>query len=391
MATIASAPRPALAPAPDTQALLRALAATLASRPDYVSYTPPDAMGALAPMAPSDADCDLPAPLALATYITHLDTIRRAGTITLPSGGLGQRLDVGAALAAPMPSPPCALYGLPLGQVGVLAAPRGTGKTSLLLALASATATGTQFLPCGSNSPASNVLIYDTELPPTILAQRLYAFGQMYRQNPGMPADWSDMLRTHLHIYAMQGTTSTLLFSFSRNNRAETTITPTRNYHSLRSAALQTQPRLIVVDPARRIHDGDENDSAQVTLLLLQLESLAHDTGAAIVFAHHANKASMLSGAGAESYAARGTTAWTDNAKWQLNMQTMTQDEAKALSVPPDHRRWYVRVSLARCNLAPPVKDLWYRHAPSGGLEMAQLAEPQRTPKPARGKGEARL
>ena len=84
MATVALAPRPALAPAPDTQALLRALAATLASRPDYASYTPPDALGPLAGLAPSDADCDLPAPLDRATYITHLDTIRRAGALTQP-------------------------------------------------------------------------------------------------------------------------------------------------------------------------------------------------------------------------------------------------------------------------------------------------------------------
>ena len=107
--------------------------------------------------------------------------------------------------------------------------------------------------------------------------------------------------------------------------------------------------RLIVFDPLRRFHDGEENDSHSATAIINCFERLARETGAACLAIHHMAKGAAKSG-GQDQYAARGSTAFTDNCRCQINLYRVDGH----VSTENGERREQLEVAVTKNNYGPP-------------------------------------
>jgi len=125
--------------------------------------------------------------------------------------------------------------------------------------------------------------------------------------------------------------------------------------------------RLVIIDPLRRLHDGDENSSAAMTDVVQILEALAKQTGAAVIVAHHVNKASHFNDSGNSAGASRGSSALTDAVRWQLNLSGMSEKDAKAFRITGQHKS-YLRVDFAKANYIAPEPTIWLRRQEGGVL-----------------------
>lgn len=129
--------------------------------------------------------------------------------------------------------------------------------------------------------------------------------------------------------------------------------------------------RLIIIDPVRRMHDGDENNSSDMTRFVVAMEHLAKVTGAAVVGLHHANRASVSDTA--SQNAARGSSALVDGARWQLNLSRMDEKAADQHTVSEAERPHYVALDFAKTNYLPPRPRCWLKRGPGGRFSIVQL------------------
>lgn len=137
---------------------------------------------------------------------------------------------------------------------------------------------------------------------------------------------------------------------------------------------------LLIIDTWRRAHAGDENDSGDMAQALQGLETLAAETGCAVLFIHHMSKAAILNGSSDLAQAGRGSSVLTDNPRWTANMVGMTEDEANRLgetsgqvigeALRKEYRRWV----MTKSNYGP-MQEQWFRREPNGLLRRVDLVE----------------
>lgn len=138
--------------------------------------------------------------------------------------------------------------------------------------------------------------------------------------------------------------------------------------------------RLVEIDTFRRIHHEDENDNGKMADIMGRVEQIAAKTGAAILLAHHVNKAGE---------AARGATAIIDNARCGMSLITLRTESmlpglTQKLSVSPGgkplpeaaaHR--FVRVDYAKVNygqiIDEPDGQRWLERGEGGALHEVTL------------------
>jgi RecA-family ATPase len=131
--------------------------------------------------------------------------------------------------------------------------------------------------------------------------------------------------------------------------------------------------RLVMLDPIRRFHTCDENDSGAMTALVQMLQELASRTQAAVVFAHHTNRASQQMGQGDTAGAARGSTALTDGVRWQLNLSRPTKESAKRLEIHGELTD-LVLADIAKANYLPGQTTAILERQSGGVLRLAQTS-----------------
>ena len=287
-----------------------------------------------------------------------------------------QRLDIRRALNTPPPTPDFVLPGLPTGTVGALIAPGATGKTLLLLQMCVALATGTPVLGgalfpgAGEVSPApAKVVLVVAEETADIMHARLHAaVGELItRLRPGLFGDipLEDRLAEHLHLYPLAGRFRMLLDGGLLDPREE-------GLAALRE--LSRDARLVVIDPLRQFHAGDENDAWVMTHLVQNLQALMSGGKGAILLAHHTNKWSTVNGQGDKAGAARGSASLTDAVRWQLNLSALDEDLAHAHGIRSDELRHHVRVDLAKSNYLPPQAPVVLRRGAGGAFTAVGAA-----------------
>lgn len=134
--------------------------------------------------------------------------------------------------------------------------------------------------------------------------------------------------------------------------------------------------RLIVVDTLRKFHTLDENDSADMTRVLDALDDIARETGAAVVFVHHANKGAATGGRLHEQQAARGSSALSDNSRWAAYLAPMAVEDAERYTDNGrriDDPRNYVQFGVSKQGYCAPVTPTWYRRGDGGVLQVAHV------------------
>lgn len=237
------------------------------------------------------------------------------------------------------------LPGFVAGTVGALIAPGSTGKSMLSMQLAAYVA-GASVLGHGwTPEKTGEVVILAVEDPENELYNRWGDLGSVLRPE-------QREMCSAVHVIPLFG----MGFDIMRDDCFNALV------------ALCKGKRLVVMDTLRRIHTLDENDSSAMSLVVARLEQVARITGCAILFLHHTNKGSAMSGGGGEQQASRGSSVLVDNIRYQMFMVGMTADEANEWEVGEEMRSRYVRVGLSKVNYSGKPPLLWLRRDSNGIL-----------------------
>lgn len=253
------------------------------------------------------------------------------------------------------------LPGLQAGEVGMLPAPGGTGKTFLMLQLAMSIATATPFADVWDAPRKGRVVFLTAEDTKQVLHHRLYYMKP--------PIEWKDDITANMDVVSLAGSIPRLL-TVGKNRAAE------RGDWFEDMVSLATGARLLIVDPLSRFHSCDENDASQMTMLVQTFEAIAKQTGAAIIFTHHSNKGAQQHGSGATQSSARGSSALTDGVRWQMNLWKMSKEEAQEKHVPDDQRWKHVGLTMAKANNIPMDTVTWLERGEGGVLKPSVFMTP---------------
>lgn len=252
---------------------------------------------------------------------------------------------------------------IPMGIVGQLVAPGGTGKTMASLQLGVSVATGLPFADLWNVSEPGAVLMLLGEDDDGELHRRVQNISHQMTARPEAIA----LLGQNLYIKSVVGEDN-LMTSADPVSR-EVKHTPFTE-RLLLTAAQIPYLKLIVIDPASRFRGGDENAAADTTRFVQALERLAQATGATVLVIHHANKASM-NGGGNSQAAARGSSALTDGVRLQINLNTLDEKSRKNHGIPEDEMRQYLTLSIAKTNYSAPQADILLKRGDGGFLTRA--------------------
>ena len=235
---------------------------------------------------------------------------------------------------------------LPFGKVGLIVAPGGTGKSQFMLQLCVSIATGVQLCNCWDVGESGGVLAIFAEDDDEEIHRRL--------------RNISDMLLCSILGHHTSITNNLYIKSMVGQNNQMTSSLPSGGVKGtdyadrlIMTAQGIKDLKLIVIDPASRFRGGVENSAEDTTRFVEQLEYISKKLGVTVLVIHHANKGSMNANETSQS-AARGSSALTDGVRWQMNLQTMSSNEAKKIGIDDKARRNYVMAEITKNNYAAP-------------------------------------
>lgn len=186
----------------------------------------------------------------------------------------------------------------------------------------------------------------------------------------GHPLEKIELLKRNLHIKSLVGM-STLMTSTDPNTRE---VGSTKLVAQLIAEAKQIPDLvLIIIDPASRFRGGDENAAEDTTRFVQALERIAKELGVTVLVAHHSNKGAFSASEQNQS-ASRGSSALTDGVRWQMNLMTFSDREAKKYGIPSDQRGFYLTASVTKSNYAPPQPSVILHRLEGGYLQHVDLA-----------------
>jgi hypothetical protein len=165
---------------------------------------------------------------------------------------------------------------VPEGGVVIDAGAPAIGKTWMNLDLAIHVARGIPWLGRFSTRPGRVLLVLEEE-DPNAVVERL----DMLYAASGLSIEQGDGLNC---AYIIDGGVRIV-----RSDVLDT---------KLKGTVLEYQPSLIIIDPFRRVHDLDENDSGEMSMLFKRLRELTrlNDTPASVLMSHHVRKAGGFGG-----------------------------------------------------------------------------------------------
>lgn len=306
---------------------------------------------------------------------------------------------------------------IPAGRVGLLVAPGGTGKSSLLCQLAITVATGRPWLSTYSlEGEPGRVLLIMGEEDQDEIKRKLYdaarprgravqdedinaVFGE------GAPHELTDHQRDlvygNIDCLPLSGVPAPLLEADALGMPDSAPFSRwLRELIADDKGGALPPYRLIIMDPlSRMLGAAAENDNGLATRFIQELEALTQTPGApTVLIAHHTNKGAMNqahSGEATNQGAARGASALVDGARLMINLEPCP---------PPDEleqgwggARITLRVTKSNYGPAPrPLELFWptgervFRPASDDELSrwmadeqrLKQLAKDTKTSKP---------
>jgi len=274
-------------------------------------------------------------------------------------------LDIRSALDNPPPELDFVLPGLLAGSVGTIVGSGGVGKTTLLLQVAIGLSTNLPTIKevFSTDAKPARVVFIAAEESSDILRIRLHAIGNLLKGESAQNTLLTSTIPMHDKVLIAQNLQ--LVPAAGQSVYLIKNGEPTEFYKDL--CQFCNGARLVVIDPLRRLHDGDENSSAAMTQVVQVLESLAKRTGAAVIATHHMNKGSAFAGVTDSAAASRGSSALTDAVRWQLNLSGMTEQEAKWFGLTAE-RKSFLKLDYAKTNYAAPQPTIWMKRLDGGAL-----------------------
>ena len=227
------------------------------------------------------------------------------------------------------------------GQVSILVAAPGVGKTSLAIARAVA-------LTCGRDITGEQVhevvktWVYGLEDDFDELRRRLGAVLQHFG------IDFSE-IRNRLALNS--GVTRPLIVAVKGNDGV---IIPTPDVPACIAHIRTNNIGAFIADPFVESHDLDENNNQAIKKAIGMFRLIAQSTKCAVLLPHHTAKhpkASSGSYAG-DMNSARGASSAVGVARNVQTLFTMSNADAQELGVPDDEANLYLRLDDAKSNLS---------------------------------------
>lgn len=198
---------------------------------------------------------------------------------------------------------------LPAGKVGLLISEGGAGKTMLLVLLALAYATGGEWLGTYSLPTTGRTLLVLGEEDAEEVHRRVYNSAQATRSRAPDPGA--------IVAVPLSGLPAPMVEVDPQGNAADGAFLVWLRAYIASSGPFE----LVLVDPLSRFAGADaEVDNAAATRFVQALESIATDTGATVLVAHHTNKSARGAGANVSGVSARGSSAFVDGVRWAASL-----------------------------------------------------------------------
>ncbi len=234
--------------------------------------------------------------------------------------------------------------GLRAGQVALVTAPGGTGKSFLLLEIAMSVASGTTLLPGLEVKTAGKVCLLNFEDDSFDIRQRGNAILRYFLDLDPSPEN--------LYVASMSGHTLSLL-----DGRGDI------NDEDVKWLKEQCQGmRLLILDPLSHLHTADENSASQMSKLVQVLKGIGRETGTGIMISHHTGKAAALNGQGDLQQSARGSSALVDASRIVMTLHR-----------PKDADSYSLELTWAKLNGVAPIAPMRLRRTCSGVLAEEEM------------------
>ena len=198
---------------------------------------------------------------------------------------------------------------LPAGKVGLLISEGGAGKTMVLVLLALAHATGGEWLGTYSLPTTGRTLLVLGEEDAEEVHRRVYNSAQATRSRAPDPGA--------IVAVPLSGLPAPMVEIDPQGNASDGAFLVWLRAYIASSGPFE----LVLVDPLSRFAGADaEIDNAAATRFVQALESIATDTGATVLVAHHTNKSARGAGASVSGASARGSSAFVDGVRWAASL-----------------------------------------------------------------------
>jgi len=202
---------------------------------------------------------------------------------------------------------------VPIGAVTLLIAHGGTGKSILALKMAIHIALGLEII--GAKTYGDNVTYLSLEDSTHIVRDRIY---KIFNALPNEQQRIDELVNNKLMIMDRYG-----LPTYMAEKQYGNIATPPF-VEALSLLLKEHEIKCLFVDTFIRTNPLNENDNAEMGRLLVTYEGIAKKAKCGVVLIHHLPKSNSN-----RSYAARGASAITDNARSAILMQIVPKDDAK--------------------------------------------------------------
>jgi RecA-family ATPase len=229
---------------------------------------------------------------------------------------------------------------LPVGKVGLLAAPGGVGKSSALAWLALAIATGRPWFGLSIPRPGAVALILGEETSADVLRKLYFGARALH-----LTADELEAVQQRVFSMGTAGTDVALLQADRQGQ-----LHPSPFAEQLSRDLSEKGPwRAILLDPLSRFsHAETEIDAAAATRTVEALERLSALPGTpAVLVAHHTRKLGRAEGATGDDI--RGSSALRDGVRWAAVLEALEAREGDP-RLPPQ-AQGAVRLSVVKSNV----------------------------------------
>ena len=244
------------------------------------------------------------------------------------------------------------------GQLTLLVAPPGVGKSTHGIARAIALAAGQDITGESVHEPVK-AWIYNTEDDLDELKRRLGAVLQ----------HWSiPFARVRGRFALNSGADRPLLFA--RIERADMVIR-LPDVDACIARIREHEIGLFVVDPFVETHEVNENSNEQIKAVAAMFRDVARTTNCSVLLVHHTAKPpqGMSDGHAGNMNTARGASALVGVARVVQTLFGMSEADAEHNGVSQEERHLYLRLDDAKANLGLISSDeTWYRKV---GVELA--------------------
>jgi AAA domain len=243
------------------------------------------------------------------------------------------------------------LYGIDLvrGEIALLAAPGGMGKSSLAIGIAVSVATGRRLLTDKIYGTELSALYINAEDSRLEIQRRTWAFCLHHHVAEHELVRFKVLATDDRQVQQL---------SFLKTDKSASVLDQTSIDH-FETLLSDLRPDVVVLDPLVALCGGGNlNDNAAMSLVMRALKRMANKFECAILILHHTRKGGDLSSA--ESIG--GASAIVNLARRAIMAMPMTAEEAKAMGVLPSERYSFFRVIASKSNLvARSDQTPWYK------------------------------